>query len=986
MVPAGTGANTSHLIERPRLVDRLAARFARRLTIVVGGGGAGKTTLLREAINAELDHVDAFHSCGPADRDDTRLMAEALSAVAAATGVAEPLGDPTTALVDIVLAESPRQVAIMIDDTHVLDRGDVFRELLDILPANGHLVLAGRRRPAVDTARLDAAGELLEITQDDLLMTTEEQIAFANRRSIDVELLEAAEGWPAFIELAASGNQIRSRRYLEEEALREIAPDRRRSLAAFALVRGGDDEIARAVAGQPLADLVADVPLVRWEGERARLHDLWAELLVDELDDEARRAAALAASAIHRGRGDIDPAIDLARLVDDWDDFAASLGAAVSDGVDGGLRSEQLRRWRALVPEDRSDEPIAILLEGLIQREVDPTSGRAWDLLDRAAAAFHESGERALELTALMQLGYLSRIHAEPNRIAGVLERAEALAVHYPAARPFLAFGEAWTAMAHGRPDLQLAALETLHDDDLPPIWRITRDHLIAHALFNLGRPYAALERVPRDVDSLPIPIPGALVTESQCLWFAGQPERALARRPDGMSDRHGARDRFIAGGWAAVMCAYAGDATGARHGAEVAAANLGESPSPLLLAQSQAVETLLKIIDGREAEAAEELTAILEFIPLGQGVAEQMLRNSMPIPYVLCPSTRDFWDDYPLGPALRQVRSVARAFAAAREGDDTELRSVEWPDPGFVAANLPVTWAMEFALRGVATGRHEGRRLAAWLCEHWGDPARAALRSWFDHHELDGVARDVASSTPTPPDGPVEVRLLGPSSVLVDDYPSADPNWRRERVRALLTVLVLKPETTREQLAGTLWPDAPIDKAAKSLRTTLNYLHGVLEPRRPPGDATWFVRVDGSAVALNPALAVDLWTFREVLDQADDAERKGRPNIALPLLLQASRLWRGDLAEDLDLPILELERIHLRSRFVRASCRAAELLVATRRPSEAIEVARPALEVDRWNERSYLALAAAYDAIGDHTSARAVMQRAEQAIGAPLR
>ncbi|MEM7141309.1 MAG: BTAD domain-containing putative transcriptional regulator [Actinomycetota bacterium] len=987
MVGFGSDAAASQvLIERPRLVDALAARFSRRLSIVVGGGGAGKTTLLRQAIAGEVDHIDAFHSCTPADREDARLASELLSAVSRAVAVAVPLGEPISAIVELVLAQSPRQVAIIVDDTHVLDRTDLFRELLDVLPANGHLVLAGRRRPAIDTARLDAAGDLLEIAQDDLLMTDDEQIDFANARSIDVELLRGAEGWPAFIELAAGGSEIRSRRYLEEEALREIAPERRRALAAFALVRGGDDAIAEAVAGQPLADLIADIPLVRWEGDRARLHDLWAELLVDELDDEARRSAALAASAIHRGRSEIDAAIDLARLVDDWDDFAASLSAAVSDGVDGGLRSDQLRRWRELIEDDRRDEPIAVLIDGLIERELDPTSQRAWDLLDRSAAAFESSGEHALELTALMQLGYVSRIHADPAKIAPVLERATALAERYPKARPFLAFGEAWTAMAHGRPDLQLAALEGLHDDDLPPIWQITRMHLIAHALFNLGRPFEALEVVPRNVDSLPIPIPGALVTESQCLWYAGQPERALARRPDGMSDRHGARDRFIAGGWAALMCAFAGDVVGARHGVEVAVANLGENPSPLLMAQTQAVDTLVKIVEGRDDEAQADLRAILEFVPLGQGVAEQMLRNNLGIPYVLAPESRPFWHEHAVGPALRQVREICEAFCAAREDDDpSKLVALDWPEPGFAAATFPVTWAMEFALRGVAANRHEGRRLAAWLCENWGDPARAALRSWLDHDELGATARDVAASTPTPPDGPVEVRLLGPASVLVDDYASADPNWRRERVRALLTALVLKPATTREQLAGTLWPDVPSEKAAKSLRTTLNYLHGVLEPRRPPGDATWFVRLDGNAVALNPALDVDLWRFRSLLDEADEAEREGKPNVALPLLLQATQLWNGDLAEDLDLEILELERIHLRSRFVRASCRAAELLVASRRPAEAIEVARPALEVDRWNERTYLALADAYDAIGDHTSARAVLERGEANIGVLL-
>ena len=106
--------------------------------------------------------------------------------------------------------------------------------------------------------------------------------------------------------------------------------------------------------------------------------------------------------------------------------------------------------------------------------------------------------------------------------------------------------------------------------------------------------------------------------------------------------------------------------------------------------------------------------------------------------------------------------------------------------------------------------------------------------------------------------------------------------------------------------------------------------------------------------------------TFRTLLDDADDAERRGRPDEALPLLLDAIAVWRGDLAEDLELELLDLERIHLRSRFVRASCRVTELLTATGRADEAIETARPALEIDRWHEPTYLALADAYDALGD--------------------
>lgn len=113
------------------------------------------------------------------------------------------------------------------------------------------------------------------------------------------------------------------------------------------------------------------------------------------------------------------------------------------------------------------------------------------------------------------------------------------------------------------------------------------------------------------------------------------------------------------------------------------------------------------------------------------------------------------------------------------------------------------------------------------------------------------------------------------------------------------------------------------------------------------------------------------------MLDDAEQSESVGRVTNALPLLLDAIDAYRGDLAPDLDSPWVELDRIHLRSRFVRAACRSAELLVATGQPDRAIAVARRALTVDAFHASSYSALATAYEAVGDLSSARAVRDRA---------
>lgn len=66
----------------------------------------------------------------------------------------------------------------------------------------------------------------------------------------------------------------------------------------------------------------------------------------------------------------------------------------------------------------------------------------------------------------------------------------------------------------------------------------------------------------------------------------------------------------------------------------------------------------------------------------------------------------------------------------------------------------------------------------------------------------------------------------------------------------------------------------------------------------------------------------------------------------------------------------------------MRASCRAGDLLTATGRPTEAIDVLRRSLEADPWHERAYVALADAYGAVGDTTSANQVLDLAVEQLG----
>ena len=635
-----------------------------------------------------------------------------------------------------------------------------------------------------------------------------------------------------------------------------------------------------------------------------------------------------------------------------------------------------------MLPTSVFESPVGRLVAGVIERERDGTSDRTADLFLQAADGFAAAGDNELELVALLQLGYVARWSGRVERLAPVIERVAKLSQRYPAARPYLAFGEAWSALAVGRPDLQLAALESIIDADIPKVWALSRDHLIAHALFNLGRPEEALARAPSAEVSLTIPVPGALVTRSQCLWYVGRPEQARAERGLGMDSRHGARDRFIAGAWTAVMETFAGNSTPQRRRSASPERTRVNSPRRLVAAQLLAVDLLIALVGGDEERAGTELAAILEVVPLGDGVSEQMLRMTLAFPYVLVPASRAYWESAELGPSIRAMRRIARAFVTARDGDLSRLSSFNYPEPGFIASTLPTPWAVEFGLYSVQAGRSEGRRLVAWLCEHWGDPARAALRRFESDDVLGPVAREVLSQTPLPPSERTRIVALGPTAITTNGYELNDPDWRRERVRALVAWLVVHRQGTRDQLIGALWPDLTVEKGNKNLRTTLTYVHKLLEPRRSSRDATWFVQVDGPNVRLNPQVEVDVWRFSELLDEADKEQRAGRTSASLPIMLEALALYRGDLASDLDYPWMDLERIHLQSRFVLASCRAGELLTAMGRSSEAIELLRRSLAADQFHEPSYVALGDAYTALGDMTSARRILDLAAHQLG----
>ena len=318
------------LVPRPRPsgLDRGAAS---KLTLLSAPAGFGKTTLL-SAWLATVDRPAAWLSLDKGDNDPASYWAHV---VAALQSVSPEVGASTLALLqesqpppiehlltpllnEVGAAES--DIVLVLDDYHVIDSRDVqdgMAFLLDHLPPQLHLVIAGRADPAMPLAKLRARGELVETRAADLRFAPEEAAAYLTDAmglaltADDVAALEErTEGWIAALQLAALSMEGRDDatefiagfagddRYIVDYLVEEVVqrqPDRVQSFLLQTSVLGRLTALlCDAVTGQDDGKAMLDVFdranlfLVPLDGGRRwyRYHHLFADVLRARLLDD----------------------------------------------------------------------------------------------------------------------------------------------------------------------------------------------------------------------------------------------------------------------------------------------------------------------------------------------------------------------------------------------------------------------------------------------------------------------------------------------------------------------------------------------------------------------------------------------------------------------------------------------------------------------------------------------------------------------------
>jgi LuxR family maltose regulon positive regulatory protein len=279
-------------------------------------------------------------------------------------------------------------VVLVLDDYHLIDAPavhDGMAFLVEHLPPQLHLVIAGRADPVLPLARLRGRGELVEIRAADLRFTPEEAAAYLNGAmglpltAHDIQTLEGrTEGWIAALQLAALSMRGRADvagfiagfagddRYIIDYLVEEVLGLQPEAVRAFLLqtsiLSRMCGPLCDAVTGQnggktELATLErANLFLVPLDDRRRwyRYHHLFAEVLQAHLHDEQPAevpALHRRASAWFSDNGEPAEAIRHALAADDLDRAADLIELAIPTTT-RARQEATLRSWLEALPEE----------------------------------------------------------------------------------------------------------------------------------------------------------------------------------------------------------------------------------------------------------------------------------------------------------------------------------------------------------------------------------------------------------------------------------------------------------------------------------------------------------------------------------------------------------------------------------------------------------------------------------------------------------
>jgi ATP/maltotriose-dependent transcriptional regulator MalT len=449
---AEISAPTSHIIDRPRLLQLLDASCS-QLILLVAPAGYGKTTLARQWIEngprrAVWHHVSPAstdlavlassiaEALSPLFPDAAGLMSERLRAGREADADPELLADAFSARI----VDWPRDTWLVLDDYQNLMDSIASERFMSRLTGLGSVLIVSRRRPSWMTARRLLYGEAREFGVNSLAMTDAEAAEVLKLPNPDAVsgLVSLASGWPAVIGLAALTPRSLAtvsealpetlHDYFAEELFQAFPDALKPGLAELSLAPTISLEIAEALVGKEAEALLEQAVihgfLMTTPAGYSDIHPLLRQFLRAKIDfsDEGTRTRIDSVVSHLVGRGAWDDAFAVIHGSDRTELLSPLMGAALGEMLKAG-RAATIRRWL-----DAAEQ------RGITSPQLD---------LAKAEISFREGRHRTAELQALEAARGLREDHVLYSRAlyraaqsAQLGDRAgEALALHREAAR-----------------------------------------------------------------------------------------------------------------------------------------------------------------------------------------------------------------------------------------------------------------------------------------------------------------------------------------------------------------------------------------------------------------------------------------------------------------------------------------------------------------------------------------------------------------------
>lgn len=398
-------------VARRRVVSRLLDGRAQVVTLIAPPG-FGKTTVLALWAAREPRPV-AWLTLDDLDNDPAVLVRSLVASLARIGPMDPSIMRARAASRDRILgAAIPRLVSdvhrwhqpalLVVDDAHRIEGQaslDALTALLDHLPSNLSVAIAGRTEPALPLGRLRGRGDLLEVGPEDLALDVEETAALARATGCTIgdevvrELHQRTEGWPVGVYLAAlacrrtgpdagvsiavTGGDQYIASYLASELGRALGEEDLQFLTRTAVVEIVTPALAEVLAGMAdggprLASIARRHLLIQEVGRRPlayRYHNLLRDFLLGELDRrEPGRAAKLhrLAAEWYRDSGNLDLAITHAFAGDDLDTAASLIETAGPPLHDRGHLATVERWLGRLTTSDFERHPTVGVLAGWV--------------------------------------------------------------------------------------------------------------------------------------------------------------------------------------------------------------------------------------------------------------------------------------------------------------------------------------------------------------------------------------------------------------------------------------------------------------------------------------------------------------------------------------------------------------------------------------------------------------------------------------------